>query len=401
MMLGVEVALSLVLLTAAALLLNSFRHLLRVAPGFAGDGVLVVDVRPPRAAATHAQEVQFYDALAGRAVSAPGVQRAALVHSAPGMHGGAWSRAVPDDMRAEAVSDRTRAPVQSLLDPGEDFYRLNPVRGDVFATLGIPILAGRSFDAEPGPGDPLSVVLNQTAARRLFPDVERPIGRLIAIGEPGTPAPLREVVGIVGDVRQRGSARAPDAQIYLPYGQRDIGRMTLLIKLAPGAAVDAAVIRQLVHDVAPDVPVDGIESVADRYSEMSGEHRFLAFLLAVFAGLGLTMAVVGTYATAMQTVARRIQEFGIRAALGATSANLFHLVVSGTVTVAGIAMACGLLASVILSRFLESYVFGISARDPVTFAAVAVIIGISATTAAAVPALRAARIDPNSVMRTE
>jgi ABC-type antimicrobial peptide transport system permease subunit len=134
---------------------------------------------------------------------------------------------------------------------------------------------------------------------------------------------------------------------------------------------------------------------------MSDEHRFLAFLLAVFAGLGLTMAVVGTYATAMQAVARRLQEFGIRTALGATSANLFRLVVSGTVTVAGIAIACGLLATVVLSRFLESYVFGISARDPVTFAAAAVIIALSATTAAAVPALRAARIDPNSVMRSE
>lgn len=401
-LLGVEVALSLVLLTGAALLLNSFLHLLRVEPGFVGDGVVVIDVRPPGDAGTHALELQFYDALMERAAALPGVRQAALIHTVPGVHGGAWSRVTSDqDSRPADRSQRATAPVQSLLDPGDEFYRLNPVRGNTFAALGMPIIAGRSFADHPGPGDPLTVVINEAAARRLFPDVEVPLGRMIALGDPGAAAPMREIVGLVGNVRQRGAAREPDAQIYLPYGQRDIGRMALVIKLVPGSVVDAAVIRQLVRDVAPDLPVDRIERLSERFATTSDEQRFLTSLLSVFAALGLIMAIVGTYATAAQATARRFHEFGIRIALGAASGSLVRLVMARAMAIAGAGIVSGLLVTVVLTRFLESYVFGISARDPVTLAAAAALIALSATAASVLPALRAARIDPNSVLRGE
>lgn len=401
-LLGVEIALSLVLLTGAALLLTSFRHLVRVEPGFTADDVVVVDVRPPRAATTHAQEVQFYDELTHRLASVPGVSRAALIQSVPGVHGGAWSRVTTDDDARRA--DRPRratAPVQSLLDPGEDFYRLNPVRGDAFGLLGMRLVAGRAFDGDPGRGDPLAVVLNETAARRLFPDVVAPLGRLIALGDPGTGAPMREVVGVIADVRQRGAARDPDAQIYLPYGQRDIGRMSAMVRLVPGALVDAAVVRRAVHELAADVPVDRIERLSARYEATAREQRFLLILLSMFAVLGLIMAAVGTYATAAQAAVRRSREFGIRAALGAASGNLFRLVITRALAVAGAGIAAGLLATLVLARFIESYVFEISARDPLTFAAAASLLAASAALASLLPALRAARVDPNRVLRGE
>jgi predicted permease len=401
-LLGAEVALSLVLLTGAALLLNSFRHLLSVDPGFTADDVLAVDVRPPRTASSHMEELQFYDALALRAAAVPGVQSVALMYSVPGVHGGAWSRITTDHEAAVgAATQRATAPVQSLLDPGEDYYRLNPVRGDAFAVLGMRLVAGRTFDGDPGPGDPLHVVLNGAAARRLFPDDERPLGRLIALGEPGAGAPMREVVGIIGNVRQRGPAAEPDAQIYLPYGQRDIPRMTLLLGIAPGSPVDAGVLREVIRDVAPDVPVDRAERLSARYAAASHEQRFLTVLLTVFAALGLLMAVVGTYALAAQAAARRIREYGVRMALGAASFSLFRLAVSRTLVVAAGGIAAGIVASILLARFLESHIHGIGARDPLTLAVSAMLIALSAAAASMLPAMRAARVDPNDVLRAE
>jgi predicted permease len=399
-LLGAEVALSLVLLTSAALLLNSFRHLLGVEPGFTAEGLVVVDVRPPRSAATHERTLQFYDELAAHSAALPGVQQAALIHSVPGVHGGAWSRITVDGGSGEG-SQRATAPIQTLLDPGEEFFRLNPVRGDAFGALGMPIVAGRPFAVDAGPGDPLTVVINEAAARRLFPGVDAPLGRMIAIGNPGTDVPMREIVGIVGNVRQRGAAREPDAQIYLPHGQRDIGRMALVLKLTPGSIIDATAIRQVTRDVAPDLPIDRIDYLAERYSATASEQRFLLLLLSAFAALGLVLAMVGTYATAAQTAARRLHEFGVRVAFGAAAGALFRLVVFRTLAVAGVGITCGLLLTVVLTRFLESYVFGISARDPLTFGVAAILIALTATAASVVPAIRAASTDPNVVLRRE
>jgi hypothetical protein len=269
----------------------------------------------------------------------------------------------------------------------------------VFGALDMMLVAGRDFSGNPGSGEPLVVVLNQTASRRLFPDEENPIGRRVALGAAATDAPLREVIGIVADVRQRGLAHDADAQVYLPYGQRDIPRLSLVLERKPGAALDELEIRRLVREVAADVPVDRVAALDTRFAETAALFRFLTMLVTVFAVIGLLMAVVGTYATASHLLSRRTRELGIRVALGARAITVFRVVLTRAMIVALAGIAAGLVCTAALSRFLESYVYGIGARDPLTLAGAAMLIGAFAALASLGPAVRAARVDPNQVLR--
>jgi putative ABC transport system permease protein len=398
---ALEVAVALVLLTGSALLLNSLRHTLRVDPGFDAADVIVVDVRPPITAGSHAEDVQFYRTLLERARGVPGVAQAALIHAVPGNSGGAWSRVTPDvaagrepatvPSRAAAYGDR----------PGDELFRFNAVHGRFAEALDIPLLAGRLFDDEPGTGAVLSVVVNEAAARRFFPDVDLPLGRRLMLGEAGSRAPLREVIGVVADVRQRGTREAAEPQIYVPYSQRDVNRMSLVLELQPGAVLAPETMRAVVRDVAPGLPIDRMEPLAIRYAETGEQSRFLTFLLSVFAAIGLLLAVVGTYATTAHALSRRIRELGIRIALGASTRAVFRLVLSRALLTASAGIMAGLLLALPLTRFLDSYIYGITARDPATVAAAALLIGISATLASIGPAIRAARVDPNNVLRID
>jgi predicted permease len=394
---AVEVGISLVLVTGAALLLSSVRHLVSVPPGFDPRGVIEVDVRPPYGANTRAAVRAFYTSLVDRARALPGVSDAALIHTVPGMTGGAWGR-ITIDTETRPVSEPNRA--FAIGDtPGSDFFRHNLIYGDAFGLLGIPLLAGRAFDDRAREGDPLVVILNERAAKRFFPGVARPLGRRLAFGPPGTDAPMREVIGIVGDIRQQGPAAVAEPQIYVPYVQRDIGRLTLLVKQRPGMTVSGETIRQMVRELASDVPVDRLQPLQSRYAETSANTRFLASLLSVFAGLGWLLAVVGTYATVSHVFARRVREMAIRFALGADAGRVFRLVVGRALRIAAIGLGAGLVVTLILARFLEGQVHGVGVRDPVTLGLAAIGIGLSVALAALAPAVRAARIDPNLVLR--
>ncbi len=398
---AIEVAIALVLVTGSALLLNSMMRMLRVHPGFDGSDVTVVDLRPPFSAKSHAEELAFHRALLERAVATPGVSNVALAYTVPGHAGGAWTRvSVEGDAPAAGGRERTRAPALGS-DPGDDFFRFNPVYGRFFEAMDIPLRAGRTFEGDPGDSDPLVVMLNQAAARHFFPGVDRVVGRRLGFGPRETSAPMREVVGIVGDVRQRGAGQDAEPQIYVPYAQRDVDRLSLVLESRPGVVLTGDVIRRLVRDVAPDVPVDGFETLSDSYAATSDPVRFLAFLLSIFGGIGLLLACVGTYAIVSHVQSRRVRELGIRMALGAKSRTVFGLVLSRAMLIAGSGIAAGLLLALALAQFLEAYVFGITARDPLTLAVAALLIAACAALASLGPALRAARVQPNEVLRSE
>ncbi|HYN10848.1 MAG TPA: ADOP family duplicated permease [Vicinamibacterales bacterium] len=394
---AVEVAISLVLVTSAALLLGSVRHLLNVPPGFDAANVTAVDVRPPFGARTQEGTRIYHAELLERAAALPGVARAALAYSAPGTPGGAWTRVTPDSgMPSTRGSEPSRAPAYGL-SPGPDFFFFNAVSPEFFEVLRIPLHAGRLFErVERGP---FEVILNESAARRFFPGVDRPLGRRIALGAPDSIAPMREVVGIVGDVRQRGPVRDPEPQIYLPYWQRDVNRLGLLIQPRAGAIVRSEDIRRMVREVAPDVPVDRIEPVAARYEATSAQTRLLASLLTVFAVVGLLLAAIGTYATVSHAFSRRVKEVAIRLTLGAPASGVFRLVLRRALSVAAIGIAAGLALTFLLSRFLEGQLYGVTTRDPLTTGGAVLGIAASVAIAALGPAIRAARVDPNKVLR--
>ena len=394
---ALQIALSLVLVSASLLLLNSFRNLLQVEPGFDAADVIVADVRPPHVADSHARELAFYQTLLARATADPRVQNAALMHTTPGIAGGAWSRAAGEEQLSAQSADRARAPAYGN-SPDEDMFRLNPVYGDAFGALDTRLLAGQGLAHNPGKGDALVVVLNQTAARRLF-GTQNPIGRRIALGGPGANAPLRTVIGVVADVRQSGPAAEPDAQVYQPYAQRDINRLSLVLERKPGTRIEAADIRAFVREVAAEVPVDRVENLGTRYAATSALARFLALLLTLFGAIGLLLAVVGTYATATHLLSRRTRELGIRVALGARKSTVFRVVISRAVVISAIGIAAGLLSTLGLARFLEAYVYAIQPRDPLTLLAAALLIAVATTLASLGPALRATRVDPNRVLR--
>ena len=396
---AIEVALSLVLVTGAALLLASFGHLLGVAPGFDAKNVMVVQVRPPLAADTAEEDRMFYGELIYRAASLPGVSRAAVAFSVPGPGGGAWTRVTPDTGVGQSPgSEPSRAGAFGDA-PGANFFRFNVVNGRFFEMLNIPVLAGRGLAANPLRTGPLEVVINEAAAKRFFPGVERPVGRRLALGTANSTAPMREVVGIVGDVRQRGPTHPAEPEIYLPHQQRDIGRLNLLIEPAPGVTLAAETIRRMVRDLAADVPVDRIESLATRYISTRSQASLLASLLSAFAVVGLLLAAIGTYATVSHAFSRRVKEVAIRLALGAHAGRVFRFVLGRALSVAAIGIAIGLALTFGLSRFLEGQLYGVTGRDPVMTAGAVAGIAAAVAIAALGPAMRAARVDPNKVLR--
>ena len=397
---AIEVALSLVLVTGAALLLASFSHLLGIAPGFDAKNVMVVQVRPPLAADTADEDRMFYGELIHRAASLPGVSRAAVAFSVPGPGAGAWTRVTPDaEVGKSPGSEPSRAGARGENAPGADFFRFNVVNGRFFEMLNIPVLAGRGLAANPSQTGPLEVVITEAAARRFFPGVERPLGRRLALGSPNSKAPMREVVGIVGDVRQRGPTRPAEPEIYLPHQQRDIGRLSLLIEPAPGVTIAAETIRRMVRELAADVPVDRIEALATRYISTRSQASLLASLLSAFAVVGLLLAAIGTYATVSHAFSRRVKEVAIRLALGAHTGRVFRFVLGRALSVAAIGIAIGLGLTVGLSRFLEGQLYGVTAQDPLMTAFAVAGIAAAVAVAALGPAMRAARVDPNKVLR--
>jgi predicted lysophospholipase L1 biosynthesis ABC-type transport system permease subunit len=206
-------------------------------------------------------------------------------------------------------------------------------------------------------------------------------------------------VGIVSDVRQQGPGHDAEPQIYTPYGQQDADRMSVLLELQPGASLPVDEIRQLVRDVAPDLPVDRVERLSARYAATTEQTRFLTLLLSVFAVLGLALAVAGTYATAAHALSTRTRELGIRVALGARTGMLFRLVLRRALAIVGNGIAAGIAITWPLTHFLDSQIYGITSHDPATLTMGAAVIALCAVLASLGPALRAMRVDPNQVLR--
>jgi predicted permease len=377
-----ESAVTLVLLTAAALLLNSFRRIQSVDLGFREDHVLVGDVRLRRGQEETPANLQYMTELLDRVKRLPGVQSAAVAQVPPLSGSGGEVPLLIEGRPAPRPEE-----LQSVM--------INFCTPEYFHLLGMPLTRGRLFDSHDGPDTPAVIVINQAMARRYFPN-DDPIGRRMKL----TPAEWQTIVGIVADVRQTITDE-PSPQVYFPYAQHPLPRMALVVRASADPAGLVSAIRREMSRLNPNVPYARAHTLDEAVSEMRAPGRLIMLLVACFAGLAMLLAAVGVYAVISYSVAERTREIGVRIALGARPSDVVGLIVRQGGVVAGIGLLTGLALSMIFGHALQALLYGIGPHDPATLAAAMGFLASVAFVAMLVPALRAARSDPVAAIRCE
>ena len=380
-----EVAIALMLLVGGGLLMRTLVRLQSVDLGFQSEGILVGQVLPPQAKYPgNSDRKVFYDRLLERMAALPGVEKAALTSVVP-MGGG-------DSDTDIYIEGR---PLPRTNDEATiTWYRL--VSQDYFELMGIALQKGRVFSAsEAAP----VVVVNETAVARLWPG-EDPLGRRVRFSTRGD-APWFTIVGIVRDVRGAGPRAASRVETYVPYSFMPEPGISVVLKTSGAPMALASSLAQGVLNVDADTPVSGVSSLDTLVANSVAEPRFVATLVAIFAGLALTLAAIGIYGVTSYVVVQRTAEIGVRMALGADSRDVFGVVVGGALRLVAIGVAFGLAGALLLTRSLATLLFGIPAHDPFTFAAMTGVLIAVAAMAGAIPALRASRVDPVVALRTQ
>ncbi len=383
-----QVALSLVLLVGAGLLLTSLWRLQQVRLGFNPEGVLTAQLMLPAARYPEREkQADFFLRLTERLQAIPGVRRAATAIGAPLTDNGGTM--------FYAVIGRPLPPVKER--PAAKYCVVSP---DYFSTLEIPVLRGRAFTERDRGGTPPVMVINETMARRLFPDGNALGQRILcSVSDPTE----TEVVGVVGDVRSRRVAEPAREEMYFSLIQRPDVYMTVLVRAANPAGAEALApsLRAAVRALDSDQPVAGIEPMKMLVSRSVADRRLTALLLAGFAGLALVLAAIGIYGVMAYAVAQRTREIGIRLALGAQRSDVFRLIVGGGMRLAGLGLVLGALAALGLTRLLSGLLFNVGANDPLTFSGVIGLLAAVALVANYLPARRAMRVNPTIALREE
>jgi len=386
----VEVALSVVLLVAAALLLRSFGELRDVNPGVNIDRVLTAGLSLPEARYAKREQVSaFARQVVDRLQSLPGVRSAGLVSCLP-VGGYCGDRIFNIDGRPQP--------------PGEFVYALyRVVSPGYFAAAGIPLLAGRTLNQQDNIGfddehpRDSAVVISQSMARKFWPNHDALDQRIRFGDEKG---PHYRVVGIVGDVRIRLDEDPQPALYTSLYEGSETDFHALIHTLGDPVAIAGAV-RQAISGLDPDIPAFEIRTMASVLDESAARREFTAFLLGMFAALALALAAVGLYGVLSYAVAQRTAEIGIRMALGAAHSQVRRLVLLEGMRPALAGVILGIIGAAWATQFLRTLLFGVSTRDPATFIAVPVLLLSVAIAACAIPAWRATRVDPATALRSE
>lgn len=398
-----QLALALVLLVGAALLARSFLSLLRVDPGYRTEGVAVLSLVLPRAQdeAESRSQVQLQETLTTRLRELPGVSAVGSVSQFPleGSGGADGTFLVlnrPDEVaNFEDFQRLMREPSRT----GSANYRV--ASEGYFRAMGIPLLRGRLFEAGDTREAPHVALISESLARARWPG-EDPLGKLIQFGNMDGDLQPFTVVGVVGDVRDEGLDTPPEPTLYGCSRQRlrTAGRFHLAVSGTGGSAVLAGAVRPVLRELTPDLP-PRVRTVESLLAGSLAQRRFSLLLLGAFGGVALLLAVLGLYGVVSYAVTERTREFGIRFALGASERAVLGLVVRQAARLAGLGLLLGALGALGLTRVLESLVYGVSATDPVAFAGVALLLLAVALLASLVPARRAARVDPMSVLRSD
>ena len=395
-----EVALSLVLLAGAGLMIRSFVKLQNHDLGFQPANVLTAQIflpsarypvdpgqfraAPPGVRPQLSRPSAFYAQLLETLAATPGIESVGAVSSLP-------LNPVGIDFDLPVIVQGRPRP-RAGEEPQADFRMATP---DYFRTMGIALKQGRLFTDDDGPDAAPVAIINEALATQLFAG-ENPVGqRLLLYGR------AREIVGVVASVKHHGFSRAPRPEMVLPSRQFQLGAMTIVARSAIDPAVLGTTITRTVHALDPQLPVSRVRTMAEFQAVSVAQPRFTALLLAGFALLAMLLALVGVYGVMAYAVSHRTREIGLRMALGAERPEVVWMVVRHGVRLAGLGIVIGLLGALAGTRLLERLLFGVSATDPVTFAAAAIALGLGSLAATCIPALRATRIAPVTALRCE
>jgi putative ABC transport system permease protein len=391
-----EVAIALILLVGAGLLIRSFTRLQNVNPGFnPADAYAVSLSLPEKKYGTPEQQAAFTQQALQQLSSLPGVQSVGAAHIVPFAGG--------DYILGFVIGGRPRPA------PGDDrstnYYAATP---DYFRAMGIPLLSGRFFNERDAAGSPPVAIINESMAKRYFPN-ENPIGQRIHVTN--GPEVFREIVGVVADVKHYAVDRETPLQTYEPFAQKPLPFFTAIVRLTPSptdgsgsaASFDSlpAAIRAAIYRVDKDQPVASVRPLSACLADSMARQRFAMSLFAVFSGVSLLLSAIGIYGVMAYSVTQRTGEIGIRMALGAQRADVLRLVFGQGGRLIGLGLACGLVGALLLTRFMASMLFGISTYDPLTFAAIAALLAAVAALACWLPAHRATKVDPMIALRAE
>jgi len=386
-----EVALSLVLLVGAGLLVHSFARVQNVEPGFDSRGMLTLRLSLPESRyTTFEQGDRFFDALFTVLRARPDVDSVAAANALP-FSGNNGSR---------TFHIEGQEPKRPEDQPEE---QLRIVTDGYFQTMKVPIVKGREFTDRDRLGAPRVAVINESLARKHFPD-GKAIGRRVAFSK--NEPQWYEIVGIVGNIKHRGLDASDRPELYLPYRQPlfsnwTVRPMQVVVRTAGDPLAAAATVRREIARLDPDQPISDVRTMDERIGRSLESRRFNMVLLAAFAALALALAAIGIYGIIAYAVTERTHEIGVRLALGAQRRDVLSMIVAQGMPMIAAGAAIGVVSALVVTRLMSSLLFGISAADPITFIAIPLLLAVVAFAACYVPARRATRVDPLVALRTE
>jgi predicted permease len=380
-----EVAFSMILLTGAGLMIRSLLSLQRIHPGFRTENMLTWRIAPSRTKYPPGSGTApiFYQDILSRIQSLPGVEGAEAI----------------TDLFLTATPNSGEFTVEGRPDPPPEQRieaTLDSISPGYFQTMGVPLIRGRFFNGRDGKDTLPVVLINETMARRFWPN-EDAVGKHFKFGGPG----WLTVAGVVGDMRRQGMDKQARCETFLPMTQRPSRGMTVVVRTLPDPVKLVGTVREAVRAVDASAVMFERSTIADQIGDSLAQRRFQTLLLGLFSGLALALAAVGIYGVVYQSVAQRSNEMGIRLALGAGQDGLLAMIVREALTPVLIGALAGGAAAYATSRALAGFLFGVTPSDPLTYLVVILVLVSAAALASLIPARRAARVDPVHVLRYE